>query len=162
MTDGLDGLAVGCSAITFCGLGTEILLRNDQSLIIYSFLCFSLSGICLGFLKYNKFPAQIFLGDTGSLCLGAILGFICVLSNSFYTTIALSVIFIVETFSVILQVSNFKLTKRFLLKGKRLFLMSPIHHHFEQKGIQEEKIVDTFWKINIMFMFLVIVLEISF
>ena len=162
LTDGLDGLATGCSAITFCGLGTEILLRNDESLIVYVILCYCLSGICLGFLKYNKYPAKIFLGDTGSLSLGAILGFISVLTNSFYTTILLSFIFIIETTSVILQVSYFKLTKKLFNKGKRLFLMTPLHHHYELKGFKEEQIVDTFWKINIICMFLVIVLKISF
>ena len=162
LTDGLDGLATGCSAITFCGLGTEILLRNDESLIVYVMLCYCLSGICLGFLKYNKYPAKIFLGDTGSLSLGAILGFIAVLTNSFYTTILLSFIFIIETSSVILQVSYFKLTKKLFNKGERLFLMTPLHHHYELKGFKEEQIVDTFLKINIICMFLVIVLKISF
>ena len=74
LTDGLDGLAAGCSGIVFYGLGTEILMKEQQELIVFSILCYSMSGICLGFLKYNSYPAKIFMGDTGSLSIGAILG----------------------------------------------------------------------------------------
>ena len=82
LTDGLDGLAAGCSGIVFYGLGTEILLKEQQELFVFSILCFSMSGICLGFLKYNSYPAKIFMGDTGSLTIGAILGSIALLTNS--------------------------------------------------------------------------------
>ena len=162
LTDGLDGLAAGCSALTFCGLGTELLLRNDENLMVYIMISFSMCGLCLGFLKYNKFPAKIFLGDTGSLSLGAIIGLISVLTNSFYTTLVMCGIFIIETLSVICQVSYFKITKRFFLQGKRLFLMSPLHHHYELKGIKEKKIVDIFWIVNTMLVILVIVLKMHF
>ena len=148
LTDGLDGLAAGCSSIVFCGLGTEILLKNDASFVIFSLLSFSMSGLCLGFLKHNKYPAKIFMGDTGSLTIGAIIGIICVVTNSFFTTFIISGIFVVEALSVILQVSYFKISKKLFKKGKRLFLMTPIHHHFELKGFQEEKIVEIFWLIN--------------
>ena len=85
LTDGLDGLAAGCSGIVFYGLGTEILIKEQQELFIFSILCYSMSGICLGFLKYNRYPAKIFMGDTGSLSIGAILGSIALLTNSIFT-----------------------------------------------------------------------------
>ena len=150
LTDGLDGLAAGCSSIVFCGLGTEILLNNDKDYLMFSLLSFCMSGLCLGFLKHNKYPAKIFMGDTGSLTLGAIIGLICVTTNSFFTTFIISGIFVIESLSVILQVSYFKITKKFLKQGKKLFLMTPIHHHFELQGMKEEKIVEIFWLINIV------------
>ena len=160
LSDGLDGLAAGCSAIVFYGLGTEILLKQQQELIIFSILCYSMSGICLGFLKYNSYPAKIFMGDTGSLSIGAILGSIALLTNSVFTLSIFSGIFIIESLSVMIQVGFFKVTKKLFLKGKRIFLMAPIHHHFELKGIKEQKIVESFWKINILLVILGIVLKI--
>ena len=148
LTDGLDGLAAGCSSIVFCGLGTEIILSNDKNHLIFSLLSFSMSGLCLGFLKHNKHPAKIFMGDTGSLTIGAIIGIICVVTNSFFTTFIICGIFVIEAFSVILQVSYFKITKKLFKKGKKIFLMTPIHHHFELLGIKEKKIVEIFWLIN--------------
>ena len=162
LTDGLDGLAAGCSAIVFCGLGTEIIINNDPSQYAYIILCYSLSGLCLGFLKLNKNPAKIFMGDTGSLCLGAILGTICILSNNFLSVVIFSGVFIIETLSVIIQVAFFKVTKRLFKTGQRLLLMSPLHHHFEMKGLDEKKIVESFWKLNIFFVILGIVLKKSF
>ena len=161
LTDGLDGLASGCSSLVFYGLGTEILLKSQPDLIIYSILCYSMSGLCLGFLKFNKYPAKIFMGDTGSLSIGAILGCISILTNSFFTLFIISGIFIIESLSVILQVSFFKITKKLFHKGKRVFLMAPLHHHFELKGIKEQKIVENFWKINILLVILGIVLKIN-
>ena len=161
LTDGLDGLASGCSAIVFYGLGTEILLKGQQEFMIFSILCYSMSGLCLGFLKYNKYPAKIFMGDTGSLSIGAILGSITILTNSFFTLFIISGIFFIESLSVIIQVSYFKITKFLFHKGRRVFLMSPLHHHFELKGVKEEKIVDNFWKINILLVILGIVLKIN-
>ncbi len=162
LTDGLDGLAAGCSSIVFTGLGIEILLNNDPKLIIFSLLSFSMSGICMGFVAFNKFPAKIFMGDTGSLCIGSIIGVICVLTNSYVTTLLFSGIFLIESLSVIIQVSYFKFTKLFYQEGRRLLLMSPLHHHFELKGNHEKIIVENFWKINIMLVILGIVLKISF
>ena len=161
LTDGLDGLVSGCSAIVFCGLGTEILLSNNEYLV-FSILCFSMAGLTLGFLKFNKYPAKIFMGDTGSLCIGATIGLICIFTNSFATVFIISGIFIIETLSVIVQVLFFKITKKISRKGKRLFLMSPIHHHFELKGVPERNIVDYFWKTNILLTILGIVLKMSF
>ena len=160
LTDGLDGLASGCSGITFLGLGTEILLRNNEDYIILALFCFSMSGLCLGFLKYNNFPAKIFMGDTGSLSIGAAIGIICVYTNSFYSTLIMAGIFLIETLSVIIQVLYFKFTKRFLSYGKKIFLMSPLHHHYELLGYKEEKIVETFWKANIILVFLGIVFRV--
>ncbi len=161
LTDGLDGLAAGCSGIVFYGLGTEILMKEQPELFVFSILCYSMSGICLGFLKYNSYPSKIFMGDTGSLSIGAILGSTALLTNSIFTLSIFSGIFIIESLSVIIQVGFFKITKKLFHKGKRIFLMSPLHHHFELKGIKEETIVENFWKINILLVILGIVLKIN-
>ena len=161
LTDGLDGLAAGCSGIVFYGLGTEILMKGQQELFVFSVLCYSMSGICLGFLKYNSYPAKIFMGDTGSLSIGAILGSIALLTDSIFTLSIFSGIFIIESLSVMIQVGFFKITKKIFHKGKRIFLMAPLHHHFELKGVKEQKIVENFWKINILLIILGIVLKIS-
>jgi len=161
LTDGLDGLAAGCSGIVFYGLGTEILIKEQQELFVFSILCYSMSGICFGFLKYNSYPAKIFMGDTGSLSIGAILGSIALLTDSLFTLSIFSGIFIIESLSVMIQVVFFKITKKLFHRGKRIFLMSPLHHHFELKGIREQKIVENFWKINILLVILGIVLRIN-
>jgi len=98
------------------------------------------------------------MGDTGSLSIGAILGSIALLTNSVFTLSIFSGIFIIESLSVIIQVGFFKITKKLFHRGKRIFLMAPLHHHFELKGVKEEKIVENFWKINILLVFLGIVL----
>jgi phospho-N-acetylmuramoyl-pentapeptide-transferase len=161
LTDGLDGLAAGCSGLVFYGLGTEILMKEQQELFIFSILCYSMSGICLGFLKYNSYPAKIFMGDTGSLSIGAILGSIALLTDSVFTLSIFSGLFIIESLSVIIQVGFFKITKKLFNRGKRIFLMAPLHHHFELQGVKEQKIVETFWKINILLIILGIVLKIN-
>ena len=161
LTDGLDGLAAGCSSIVFFGLGTEILLKGQNELFIYIFICYAMSGLCMGFLKFNKHPAKIFMGDTGSLTIGAALGTIAILTNSFFTLFIISGIFIVEALSVIIQVTFFKITKILFKDGKRVFLMTPIHHHFELMGIKEEKIVENFWKVNTILVIFGIVLKIN-
>jgi len=161
LTDGLDGLAAGCSGIVFSGLGTEILMKEQQELFIFSILCYSMSGICLGFLKYNSYPAKIFMGDTGSLTIGAILGSIALLTDSIFTLSIFSGIFIIESLSVMIQVGCFKITKKLFRRGKRIFLMAPLHHHFELQGVKEQKIVENFWKINILLVILGIVLKIN-
>ncbi len=161
LTDGLDGLAAGCSGIVFFGLGTEILMKEQQELFVFCILCYSMSGMCFGFLKYNSYPAKIFMGDTGSLSIGAIMGSIALLTNSVFTLSIFSGIFIIESLSVILQVGFFKITKKLFHRGKRIFLMAPLHHHFELKGVREKKIVENFWKINILLVILGIVLKIK-
>jgi len=161
LTDGLDGLAAGCSGIVFYGLGTEILIKQQQELFVFSILCYSMSGICFGFLKYNNYPAKIFMGDTGSLSIGSILGSIALLTDSVFTLSIFSGIFIIESLSVMIQVGFFKITKKLFRKGKRVFLMAPLHHHFELQGVKEQKIVENFWKINILLVILGIVLKIN-
>jgi len=161
LTDGLDGLAAGCSGIVFYGLGTEILMKQQEELFVFSILCYSMSGICLGFLKYNSYPAKIFMGDTGSLSIGAILGSIALLTDSIFTLSIFSGIFFIESLSVIIQVGFFKITKKLFHRGKRIFLMAPLHHHFELQGVKEQKIVENFWKINILLIILGIVLKIN-
>ena len=161
LTDGLDGLAAGCSGIVFYGLGTEILMKEQQELFVFSILCYSMSGICLGFLKYNSYPAKIFMGDTGSLSIGAILSSIALLTDSVFTLSIFSGIFIIESLSVMIQVGFFKITKKLFHRGKRIFLMAPLHHHFELQGVKEQKIVENFWKINILLVILGIVLKIN-
>jgi phospho-N-acetylmuramoyl-pentapeptide-transferase len=159
LSDGLDGLAAGCSSIVFYGLGTEILIKDQPELVIFSILCYSMSGICLGFLKYNSNPAKIFMGDTGSLSIGAMLGSIALLTNSIISLTIFAGIFIIESLSVMIQVGVFKITKKLFHNGKRIFLMAPLHHHFELKGVKEKKIVENFWKINILLVILGIVLK---
>jgi len=161
LTDGLDGLAAGCSGIVFYGLGTEILIKEQEDLFVFTILCYAMSGICLGFLKYNNYPAKIFMGDTGSLSIGAILGSIALLTNSVFTLSIFSGIFIIESLSVMIQVGFYKITKQLFQRGKRIFLMAPLHHHFELKGVREQKIVENFWKINILLVILGIVLKIN-
>ena len=136
-------------------------MKERQELFIFSILCFAMSGMCSGFLKYNSYPAKIFMGDTGSLSIGAILGSIALLTNSVFTLSIFSGIFIIESLSVMIQVGFFKITKKLFGKGKRIFLMSPLHHHFELKGVKEQKIVENFWKINILLIILGIVLKIN-
>jgi len=160
-TDGIDGLAAGCSGIVFYGLGTEILMKEQPELFVFSILCYSMSGICLVFLIYNNYPAKIFMGDTGSLSIGAILGSIALLTDSIFSLSIFSGIFIIESLSVMIQVSFFKITKKLFHRGKRIFLMAPLHHHFELQGVKEQKIVENFWKINILLVILGIVLKIN-
>ena len=136
-------------------------MKEQQELIDIGILCYTMSGICLGFLKYNSYPAKIFMGDTGSLSIGAILGTIALLTDSIFTLSIFSGIFIIESLSVIIQVGFFKITKKLFQRGKRIFLMAPLHHHFELQGVEEQKIVENFWKINTLLVILGIVLKIN-
>ena len=139
LTDGLDGLATGLSIIAFLTFG--LISYNTGWLEGYkeiSLFCFALVGSLLGFLSYNHHPASIFMGDTGSLALGASLGSIAILTRHEILFLVIGFVFLIETVSVIIQVSFYKLTK------KRVFLMTPLHHHFEKKGFKEETIVKLF------------------
>lgn len=145
LTDGLDGLATGLSIIAFLAFG--LISINTGWLDGYeeiALFCFSLSGALLGFLMFNSHPACIFMGDTGSLALGASLGSIAILTRHEIFLLIIGFVFVLETISVILQVSYYKMTK------KRLFLMTPLHHHFEKKGYSEQKIVKLFWIIGLI------------
>lgn len=145
LTDGLDGLATGLSIIAFLTFG--LISYNTGWLEGYkeiSLFCFALVGSLLGFLSYNHHPASIFMGDTGSLALGASLGSIAILTRHEILFLVIGFVFLIETVSVIIQVSFYKLTK------KRVFLMTPLHHHFEKKGFKEETIVKLFWIIGLI------------
>lgn len=135
LTDGLDGLASGCSVFAFlaCGIISKLAGMNDVAII-----SFATAAACLGFLYFNKHPAKIFMGDTGSLALGGMLATIAIMGKFELWLIPIAIIFICETLSVMLQVASFKLT------GKRIFKMSPIHHHFELCNWNEKKIVAVF------------------
>lgn len=145
LTDGLDGLATGLSVIAFLTFGIIMYATGWlEGYIEIGLFCFLLSGSLLGFLVFNANPAKIFMGDTGSLSLGATLGTVAILSRHEFLLILVGIVFIIETISVILQRYYYKLTK------KRLFLMAPIHHTFEKKGWNERDIVKLFWIIELI------------
>ncbi len=162
ITDGIDGLAAGTSAII--GLTIAILaylsgrvdfsnylnimyIPNLGELVIF---CTAFVGACLGFLWYNAYPAQVFMGDTGSLSLGGIIAVLAFAVRKELLIPILCGIFLVENMSVIMQVSYFKYTKKKYGEGRRIFLMSPLHHHYQKKNIHEAKIVTRFWIVGIL------------
>ena len=162
LTDGLDGLAAGSSSIIVFTLGifswiSGNIIFSDYLNIMYLpgigeivvFVAALLGGL-IGFLWYNTYPAQIFMGDTGSLTVGGIIAVIAILVRKELILPILCGVFLIETLSVIIQVSYFKYTKKKLGVGKRIFLMTPIHHHFQKKGYSESKIVARFWIVSIM------------
>ena len=146
LTDGVDGLAAGTAAIAFFGL-TLILGTEYQDLAIFS-AC--MSGSCLGFLVHNRNPAKVFMGDTGSLALGGALAAVGLSSSNLWALFVVSGIFFIESVSVIAQVGYYKATKGEDGKGKRLFKMAPIHHHFELSGWSETQVVGTFYLANLL------------
>ena len=145
ITDGLDGLAGGLSAIAFLSFGLISWgagwTHGYQEIAI---LCFVLVGSLLGFLVYNSHPAKVFMGDTGSLSLGATLATIAILTDHEITLIVVAGVFIIETLTAIIQIISVKLT------GKKVFLMTPLHHHFEKLGWTESDIVKLFWVVGFM------------
>ena len=162
LTDGLDGLAAGTSAIIgitlaiFSYLSGNIIF-SDYLNILYIpnigeivIFCFAFVGACIGFIWYNSYPAQVFMGDTGSLSIGAIIAVLSIIIKKELLIPILCGVFFIESLSVIIQVTYFKYTKRKLGKGKRVFLMAPLHHHYQLKGIHETKIVSRFWMIGIL------------
>ena len=162
MTDGIDGLAAGTSAII--GLTLAVLAYLSGRIDFSSYLnimyipnlgelvifCTAFVGACLGFLWYNAYPAQVFMGDTGSLTLGGIIAVVALAVRKELMIPVLCGIFFVESLSVIMQVSYFKYTKKKFGEGRRIFLMSPIHHHYQKKNIHESKIVTRFWIVGIL------------
>ncbi len=150
LTDGLDGLLSGCSALIFTGLAINILLENPGNNQTLAPFCLVMAGACVGFLFLNKYPARLFMGDSGSLAIGASLGGIALISNNLWSLFIMGGILVVEAISVIIQVSIFKISKRIKGKGYKLFLMTPIHHHFELKGNNETLIVGSFWLITLL------------
>ncbi|HIG32795.1 MAG TPA: phospho-N-acetylmuramoyl-pentapeptide-transferase [Flavobacteriales bacterium] len=169
MTDGLDGLATGTSAI----IGTTLALfayvsgniiaadylnimyiPNTGELVIYMS---AFVGACVGFMWYNSYPAQVFMGDTGSLALGGIIAVVAILIRKELLIPVLCGIFLIENVSVMLQVGYFKYTKKKFGKGKRIFKMAPLHHHYQKSGMHESKIVTRFWIVGIMLAVITIV-----
>jgi phospho-N-acetylmuramoyl-pentapeptide-transferase len=139
LTDGLDGLAAGTVAVALFALAGISFLVGQYDVAIFAA---SLTGACVGFLWYNSHPAAVFMGDTGSLALGAALGGIAVVTQTELLVLLIGALFVVEALSVIIQVISFRLFRR------RVFLMTPIHHHFELKGWSENKIIVRFWIIS--------------
>ena len=162
LTDGLDGLATGTSAIAVTALG--ILTYVSSNLIYASYLnimyipgaeelvifASAVIGATIGFLWYNSYPAQVFMGDTGSLALGGIIAVFAVIIRKELLIPVLCGIFLVENLSVVLQVGWFKYTKKKYGEGRRIFLMAPLHHHYQKKGYPEPKIVTRFWIVAII------------
>lgn len=162
LTDGIDGLAAGTSAIIGTTLGIfayvsghnimavylDILFIPDSAELVIFSACFI--GACIGFLWHNSFPAKVFMGDTGSLALGGIIAVLAILLRKELLIPILCGIFLVENLSVVLQVSYFKYTKKKYGEGRRIFKMSPLHHHFQKEGMHEAKIVTRFWIIGIL------------
>lgn len=146
LTDGVDGLAAGTGAIAFLGLGAVISTTSPD----LALFCACMSGGCLGFLVHNRNPAAVFMGDTGSLALGGALAAVGLSSNNLWALFVVSGVFFVESLSVIAQVSYFKATKDGDGKGKRLFKMAPIHHHFELSGWKETQVVGLFYLVNLL------------
>ncbi len=162
LTDGLDGLAAGLSAIaavTF-GLFAYLIGRVDASNYLglfylpgvgeLSVFCFTLAGGALGFLWFNSHPAEVFMGDTGSLALGGALGTVAVLIKGEFLLVIVGGVFVAEAMSVILQTSWFKFTRRRYGQGRRVFRMAPLHHHFEKLGWSESKVVVRFWIVGVL------------
>ncbi len=169
MTDGLDGLATGTSAIIGTTLGilayvsgnvffadylNIMYIPNSGELVIYMA---AFVGACVGFLWYNSYPAQVFMGDTGSLALGGIIAVFAIAIRKELLIPVLCGIFLVENLSVMLQVGYFKYTKKKLGEGKRIFRMAPLHHHFQKLGMHESKIVTRFWIAGVMLAILTVV-----
>ncbi len=152
-TDGVDGLAGGTSAIAFLGLGL-LVAPNHPDLLGF---CLAISGGCLGFVLHNRNKASVFMGDTGSLALGAGLAAVGILSQNLWALFILSLLFFVESLSVIAQVLYYKATKDENGQGKRLLKMAPIHHHLELSGWTETQIVGIFYLVSIFLVFLTIV-----
>ncbi|HUC81663.1 MAG TPA: phospho-N-acetylmuramoyl-pentapeptide-transferase [Flavisolibacter sp.] len=162
ITDGLDGLATGTSAVISATFG--IFAYASGSLLLAEYLNImyipnldelaifvgALVGGCIGFLWYNSFPAQVFMGDTGSLTLGGIIAALAFIVHKELLIPLICAVFFIETLSVTIQVSYFKYTKRKYGEGRRVFLMSPLHHHYQKKGYHEAKIVTRFWIITIL------------
>jgi len=162
ITDGLDGLAAGLAGIAFLALGAIAYVSSnvkfsDYLNIIYlpgteevTIFCLAIFGATIGFLWYNAYPAQIFMGDTGSLALGSALGTAAVLLKKEFLLLLIAGIFIGEIVSVIIQTTYFKYTRKRYGTGKRVFRMAPIHHHFELSGWHETQVVTRFWIIGIL------------
>ena len=169
LTDGIDGLAAGTSAISVLAIGIFTFVSGNIIFSSYLNIMYipnsgemtvfiaAFVGSLVGFLWYNSYPASVFMGDTGSLTIGGIIAVLAIAVRKEMMIPLLCGIFLVENFSVILQVSYFKYTKKRFGEGRRIFLMSPLHHHYQKKGYHESKIVTRFWIVGIMLAILAIV-----
>lgn len=151
LTDGLDGLLSGTAAIAF---GAYAVLAWNQDQFDIAIFSVAVAGSVLGFLVFNAHPAKVFMGDTGSLALGGAVATISILTNLEFLLVIIGGIFVIETLSVIIQVISFKTT------GKRIFRMSPLHHHYELSGWSEWRVVVTFWTVGLLFAALGIYIEV--
>lgn len=142
LTDGLDGLAGGLAAQAFSAYGVIAYLQGQAYLVTF---CFTVAGAILAFLWFNGHPAQVFMGDTGSLALGATLGVVALMTGQWLLLPVVGLMFVVETVSVIIQVGYYRLSG-----GKRVFRMAPIHHHFELSGWPETRVVTRFWLVGML------------
>ena len=158
LTDGIDGLAAGVSAIIGAGLGIFVYVSGNYIFADYLNIMYipnlgELSifvGACIGFLWYNTYPAQVFMGDTGSLAIGGIIASLAIIVRKELLIPMFCGVFLIELLSVMIQVSYFKYTKKKFGEGRRVFLMSPLHHHYQKKGFHENKISLRFWIITII------------
>ncbi|MEO0065845.1 MAG: hypothetical protein RI983_1171 [Bacteroidota bacterium] len=162
LTDGLDGLAAGVSAIIGAGLLVFIYVSSNYIFADYLNIMYipnlgeltifvgAFVGACIGFLWYNAFPAQVFMGDTGSLALGGIIASLAIIVRKEWLIPIFCGVFLVENLSVMIQVGYFKYTKKKYGEGRRVFLMSPLHHHYQKKGFHESKIAVRFWIVTIL------------
>ena len=169
MTDGLDGLATGSSAIIGATLGILAWVSGNTIFANYLNIMYipnigeltifisAFVGACIGFLWYNTYPAQIFMGDTGSLALGGIIAVFAIMIRKELLIPVLCGIFLVENLSVIIQVEHFKFTKKKYGKGRRIFKMAPLHHHYQMLGYHEAKIVQRFYIIGILLAIITII-----
>ena len=169
ITDGLDGLAAGVSAIIGAALGVFVYVSGNYVFADYlnvmyipnlgelSIFVGAFVGGCIGFLWYNAYPAQVFMGDTGSLALGGIIASLAIIVRKELLIPIFCGVFLIELLSVMIQVSYFKYTKKKFGEGKRVFLMSPLHHHYQKKGYHEAKIVTRFWIMGILLAILTVV-----
>jgi phospho-N-acetylmuramoyl-pentapeptide-transferase len=154
LTDGLDGLAAGCGAVVFTGMALQLMARGhggDPSLAAF---CAAMAGCWIGFLSQNRHPARVFMGDTGSLAMGAALSAVALLSDSLWPLLLMGGVFLAESLSVILQVWVFKATKGPDGQGKRILRMAPLHHHFELGGLSEQAVVISFWGASVLLVLL--------
>jgi phospho-N-acetylmuramoyl-pentapeptide-transferase len=147
LTDGLDGLAGLISATAFTAYGGIALLQGQVYLARF---CFTVVGALFGFLWFNVYPAQLIMGDTGSLALGATLGVVALMTGQWAVLPIIAIIPVSTTLSVMIQVGYFKLTKRLFGEGRRVFKMAPLHHHFELLGWSETQVVQRFWLISLL------------
>jgi phospho-N-acetylmuramoyl-pentapeptide-transferase len=163
LTDGLDGLAAGCTATSALAYAVIAYAAGNVKVAQYlqipyyafagelSIVCLALAGASIGFLWFNAHPAKVFMGDTGSLAIGGLLGVVAICCKQELLLVLVGGVFVIEATSVLIQRTVFKLTKRLRGEGYRVFKMSPIHHHFELQGWPENVVIVRFWILSVLF-----------